>query len=107
MFNLFNKTPSVTVVEAGKKIKSPNVGFVDVRTPTEYGAGHASGAINIPLSDLEEKTDALRKFDEVYVICQSGGRSSRAVDYFITQGISAVNIEGGTGAWKRAELPME
>jgi len=33
------------------------------------------------------------------VICKSGGRSARAVEFLRGQGIDAVNVAGGTLAW--------
>jgi rhodanese-related sulfurtransferase len=39
----------------------------------------------------------------VYVICQAGGRSARACEHLSQQlnlqGVSFVNVLGGTGAW--------
>ncbi|MGJ8722629.1 MAG: rhodanese-like domain-containing protein [Salinibacterium amurskyense] len=42
----------------------------------------------------------------MYVICESGGRSAQAVEWLNTQGFDAVNIEGGTSAWRNAGLPV-
>ena len=33
------------------------------------------------------------------MICQSGGRSRRAVEFVAEHGIDATNVAGGTGAW--------
>ena len=53
---------------------------IDVRTPKEYAAGHAEGAINVPLEDLSQKIHALdvSKDSTIVTMCEHGGRSSRA-----------------------------
>lgn len=82
--------------------------LVDVRTPSEFAAGHVPGARNIPLDEIESRLaelgDAQR---DVYVICQSGGRSARASVALAARGLRPVNVTGGTGAWVSAGLPVE
>lgn len=107
MFNFTSSTPSATPEDVSKKIQSESVAFIDVRSQAEYRGGHAKGVQNIPLETLEENTESLKSFTEVYVICQSGGRSSRAVDFLLTQNVNAINVSGGTSAWQYAGLPME
>lgn len=77
--------------------------LIDVREVDEYTSGHVPGAINIPLSEVPERSAEFNKGDTVYVICQAGGRSMRACEYLSQQPDLAkttfVNIQGGTGAW--------
>jgi rhodanese-related sulfurtransferase len=53
---------------------------IDVRTPKEYAAGHADGAVNVPLEDLSQKIHAMdvSKDTTIITMCEHGGRSSRA-----------------------------
>jgi phage shock protein E len=53
---------------------------IDVRTPKEYAAGHADGAINVPLEGLSQKIHAMdvSKDTTIVTMCERGGRSSRA-----------------------------
>ena len=82
--------------------------FIDVRSGDEYAFGHAQGAVNMPLDAFSEADVArLKQNKEVYVICQSGGRSSTATKALIASGVNAINVEGGTSAWQAAGLPME
>jgi rhodanese-related sulfurtransferase len=73
--------------------------LIDVREPDEYTAGHVPGAVSIPLATVPDHVDAFRGPDAVYVICQGGGRSRRAAEFVTDQGIEAINVAGGTGAW--------
>lgn len=100
----FSSVPSITVDEAAKRIHDKTVAFIDVRSAEEYASGHAVGAQNYPLPSLGTHTGALKKFSEVYVICQSGGRSSSAVAQLLREKINAINVAGGTSAWRSAGL---
>ena len=77
--------------------------LIDVREVDEYVSGHVPGAINIPLSELVGRESDCGLGDTVYVICQAGGRSARACEHLSQQlnlqGVSFVNVLGGTGAW--------
>jgi rhodanese-related sulfurtransferase len=108
MFNPFAKLPALSPEEVVQRIQEEkNVAFIDVRSSTEYDGGHAEGAKNIPLNTLINQAEELSKYDDVYVICQSGGRSSQAVQFLVSNGIHAVNVSGGTNAWQSAGLPIE
>ena len=107
MFNLLKKIPALSPEETALKVGKEGVGFIDVRTVHEYQGGHARGAKNIPLDVLEERVNELQVFEEVYIICQSGGRSASAVEYLRPLGINAVNVSGGTTMWKLVGLAME
>jgi rhodanese-related sulfurtransferase len=107
MFDLFNKKPTVPLKEIADLISTAGVGFIDVRTKDEFASGHAKGAVNIPLDIVGDKAEELKQFERVYAICQSGGRSGRAVDILSERGVNAINVPGGTIAWRSAGLPME
>lgn len=83
--------------------------LVDVRTAEEYAGGHVPGAVNIPLDQLASRTAELDSFKagDVYLICQSGRRSTQASGMLAEQGFHAVNVSGGTGGWKAAGYPVE
>jgi len=87
------------------------VDLIDVRMPTEYREVHAAGAENFPLDSLNPATiegnRSGRSDLPFYVICESGNRSSKAVQKFLDAGIDhAVNVEGGTTVWVQAGLPV-
>ncbi|MET9904721.1 rhodanese-like domain-containing protein [Streptomyces sp. NPDC006446] len=76
--------------------------IVDVRTPGEYAGGHISGALNIPLDQLDRALPDLRtaaQTSEVLVVCASGARSENACRMLAENGIHTATLAGGTGAW--------
>lgn len=82
--------------------------LVDVRTPEEFHGGHVTGAVNVPLSDLEMYHPSLEPDRPTAVICHSGARSSAACGLLARSGFTDLaNVSGGTAAWIRAGLPVE
>ena len=53
--------------------------FIDVRNREEYEKGHIINAVNIPLSEIRDRTDEIPKDRPVYLHCRSGQRSYNAV----------------------------
>jgi len=95
-----------------KQLAGESIELIDVRTPIEFRAVHATDARNIPLDQLSPsaiergENGALRK--PLYVICKSGSRGSKAAKMFVDAGLEDVlNVEGGTDAWAAAGLPVE
>ncbi|NBM15887.1 rhodanese-like domain-containing protein [Streptomyces sp. GC420] len=89
----------------------PDDGFLlDVREDDEWAAGHAEGALHIPMSEfvarLGELTEAAEDGRRVHVLCKVGGRSAQVTQYLVQQGIDAVNVQGGMLAWGEAGRAM-
>lgn len=102
---------TIDVKQLADKATAGNVNLIDVRMPTEYREVHAKPAKNFPLDSLDPKaitTECNGNSDQpIYVICKSGGRSSKAVQKFLDAGIeNVVNVDGGTNAWVTAGLPV-
>ena len=78
--------------------------LLDVREQDEWDAGHAPGAIHIPLGDLPSRLGEVPDTDDgmVAVVCRSGGRSARAVAWLTQQGYDVANLAGGMKAWAAA-----
>ncbi|MDQ0362344.1 rhodanese-like domain-containing protein [Breznakia pachnodae] len=74
--------------------------IVDVREPDEYSSGHISGAINVPLGEV----DNYRPEQEVYLVCHSGRRSRAAALILQHKGFEAKSMAGGMLEW---EGPIE
>lgn len=84
--------------------------LLDVRENDEWQAGHAEGALHIPISEFVarygELTQAAPQDGRVNVICRSGGRSAQVTNYLVQQGIDAVNVAGGMQVWEAAGRPV-
>lgn len=93
---------NVTVDNIGEDAK-----ILDVREDYEWEAGHAKGALHIPMDQIPERLAELDPDEDLHVVCRSGGRSSRVTQWLTANGYSAVNVDGGMGAWLEAGKPME
>lgn len=68
--------------------------LLDVREDHEWAAGHAPGAVHLPLSRIA--TSAARfQNHELLTVCRRGSRSARAAKQLADAGIDAHNVSGG------------
>lgn len=82
--------------------------LLDVRTPEEFGDGHAPKAINIDHLEIIFNIKKIAKMlsgKNVYVICHSGARSELVTKYLTTEKVEAINILGGMDEWVDKGLP--
>ena len=99
--------PAVPSVGAGE-VPADAV-LLDVREDDEWVAGHIEGAHHVPMGDVPARLDevsALADAGELVVVCRSGGRSARVVAWLAQNGVDALNLDGGMGAWASAGRPM-
>lgn len=85
----------------------PEPQLLDVRTPAEFQGGRIRGAVNVPLTSLPARLDALGldPARPVVAVCLSAHRSVPAVRLLAERGFQAVQLSGGMIAWRAAGLP--
>ncbi len=73
-----------------------NKTIIDVRTPMEFMGGHVTGSINIPLNEIPQRVEEIKKMESPIVLCcASGGRSGQATSFLRNMGIDCTN----GGSW--------
>ncbi len=106
--------------------------YLDVRTVEEFKAGHAAGAVNVPIffrdslgqwipnPDFRRVIEANFAREAGFVVgCRSGGRSQKACEFLAQAGYTNLhNIQGGFGGatdplgrlvkpgWSQLDLPV-
>jgi rhodanese-related sulfurtransferase len=83
--------------------------IVDVRNPDEFKDSHIKGAINIPLPEVGQRAQELKKYDHVYVHCKRGGRAQTACQLLAGAGLSnlvCIN-DAGMDMWIAEGFPFE
>lgn len=80
--------------------------LLDVREDDEWVAGHAPGAVHIPLGELGGRTEQVPRDQQVYVICRAGSRSAYAAQALGAGGWDVVNVADGMQGWESAGRPM-
>ncbi len=101
---------SLTAQGAVQLINRERAVMIDVRDATEYAAGHATGARNVPLDQLEQKLPGTVKNKSVPVLlmCATGARAQRALATAKKLGYEQAQVVGGgLKSWKEANLPIE
>jgi rhodanese-related sulfurtransferase len=79
-----------------------NVAIIDVRTKAEHKNEKISNkTLNIPDSDILNNIEDFKKYDKIYIHCQSGNRSNKVVELLKAQGFDNVyDVRGGIMDWK-------
>jgi rhodanese-related sulfurtransferase len=103
----------ISVSEASALIQA-NIGkadFVvfDVRTPSEFGQGHLSGALNIDYNagNFRAEASKLDRNKRYLVYCRTDNRSGQAVGIMKELGFKEVyDMDGGISEWQAAGYPV-
>lgn len=104
MFGRRKNDDEASPKEAAKAHEAGAV-LLDVREPHEWDAGHAPGAVHLPLDRIGQATTVVGE-RVVYAVCRSGRRSATATKVMNAAGLKARNVKGGMQAWSRAGLPV-
>lgn len=96
---------SVTVQELAAAKDRGDV-VVDVREHYEYVSGHVPGASHIPMHTIPLRIDEFPSDQPVYLVCETGARSWQVAAFLDRHGIAAINVNGGTSAWRASGLPV-
>lgn len=83
--------------------------IVDIRTPEEFSEGHVPGATNLPVDQIDQHVNALKKYKEVYLYCRSGGRVTAAAQILEPMGLTNLQcvFSGGFPNWAARGFEIE
>ena len=100
----------ISAAEFGDKITNQPGVILDVRTPGEYKKGFIKDArlLDIFSDNFDAELNKLDRNATYYVYCASGGRSAECAEKMQTLGFKKVyDLDGGMGAWRNANMPVE
>ncbi len=83
-------------------------GFVllDCRDASELQTAEISGAMHIPMSEIQQRCGELNRAAEIVVFCHKGVRSYNVASYLKHLGFANVrSMRGGIQAWAREVDP--
>lgn len=98
--------PNAIDVKSAHEQQVSGTPIYDVREQDEFEAGHAEGAISIPLSELGQRYTEIPQDRDVLIICKSGGRSGQACEALEQAGYKVTNVTGGSLDWYGENLPF-
>jgi len=84
--------------------QQPGTAIIDVRTTSEFAAGHIPQSINIPLHVLLDSVEKLEGFENIILVCRSGNRSGQAKVLLQERGFENVFNGGSWQAFQRRYL---
>ncbi len=83
-----------------KEFESRNAILLDVRTKREYNEAAIGGSLNIPLQELHNRVQEVKRLKKpVIVYCLSGVRSGKAAKFLNLNNIETIN----GGGWKHVK----
>jgi rhodanese-related sulfurtransferase/DNA-binding MarR family transcriptional regulator len=99
----------VKMDELVQRARKRDVVILDARPAHEYAAGHISGAISVPVDELQERLRRLPKTKEYVAYCRGPYcvYADRAVEALRASGRRARRLVDGFPEWKAAGLPIE
>lgn len=94
--------------ELVERVARGDVIVLDVRPPEEFVQGHITGAVSVPLSQLEERLRELRKDVDIVAYCRGPYCvfAPQAVELLRRHGFTARRLEDGWPEWRLAGLPV-
>jgi rhodanese-related sulfurtransferase len=86
--------------------------LLDVRSPAEFAAGHAAGALNVPVAEAATRAGEVGERARglaVVLYCRSGVRARRAERALREGGVtnSMFHLAGQFSGWQDEGLPVE
>ena len=100
MFDFLKKDDSKVIHVNDLDSLIGKIELIDIREPYEYKSGSIRTAKNIPMGNLlSEPEKYLNKQKIYYMMCQSGGRSTRTTKILGKQGFDVINVAGGMGSY--------
>ncbi len=76
-----NEIPQINLEELQLMAEKEDIQVIDVREHWEQPKFNKGKVLNVPLDDLEDYIEMIDRNKKVVVICQSGGRSMKAIDF--------------------------
>ena len=83
-------------------LSNQNVEIIDVRSTGEYMQGHVAGSLNIPLNEIPDRINEIKKIiGPKLLVCASGNRSGQAEQFLRSEGLEDVY---NAGSWSVVKM---
>jgi rhodanese-related sulfurtransferase len=90
------------------RVRKGEVILLDVRPEEEYQAAHISGAVSVPLKELNKRLSKLPRGKEIVAYCRGPYcvLAGEAVRLLKAKGFRAMRLEDGVPEWRAQGLPV-
>ena len=100
LIELAGPAPSVAEISADELAALEDATLIDVRETDEFAAGHIPGAVNLPLSRLQQDASPGLPQGALVLYCQTGPRATAAAATLVERGFERVYcLRGSLAAW--------
>jgi molybdopterin/thiamine biosynthesis adenylyltransferase/rhodanese-related sulfurtransferase len=101
------KISAISATELDRRLQEDNeIALIDVREAFEFEIGHIPNSKLIPMGEVAEKHAEIPRDKPAVVICKTGVRSGRVIEFLREQGFeNLLNLEGGIDAWREEVDP--
>lgn len=88
-------------------LKNRNIFLLDCRTPDEFRQARLTGAVLIPINEIERRLNEVPKNKPILVYCAVGSRSNLVAGFLANKGYGEVyNMTDGIVGWYRNGFPI-
>jgi len=101
------RTAALSPIELNDRLKkNEKIALIDVREPFEFEIARLPNARLFPLGKIATDFNEIPRQETAVVICKSGVRSARAIEFLRGHGFdNLLNLEGGMDAWREQVDP--
>ena len=101
------KIAALSPIELNDRLKkNEKIALIDVREPFEFEIARLPDARLLPLGKIATDFNEIPREGTAVVICKSGIRSARAIEFLRGHGFdNLLNLEGGMDAWREQVDP--
>lgn len=97
-------TPGVVDAQTARTLVAAGVKVIDVRTPSEFEAGHVPGALNIPHGEIAQRHAEIGPASTPTLLyCRTGHRSGIAIAALREKGFTQIYDLKSYGLWAASE----
>ena len=100
---------AISPQEATLLLNKDEAVIIDLRDKKEFGEGRISGAINIPFTNIKERSSELSKYKDkqIVLVDKMGQHSGMAGKTLQAEGFENVcRMTGGISEWKNSNMPL-
>lgn len=104
-----SRLEEITRAQLAERLAAGDVIVLDVRSATEFAAGHIAGARSIPVEQLADSVRDIPRDADVVAYCRGPFcvMADDAVRLLRRRGRRARRLTDGFPEWRRAQLPVE
>lgn len=109
VMRLFQGFKGINPATMTRLMNHENALVVDLRSSSEFQAGHISGSKNVQMNQFDPENKLLSgvKTLPIVLVCKAGTTASGAAKRLVKAGFKQVSVlDGGIGAWQSADLPL-